>query len=290
MAFTFDTSFVNHYTSNVHMNLAEKSKLMGLFDDEPSKNGEVHFFETYTSIAGVDQLIERGAGVVPEDAIHGRRMAEVLTYNKAMFVYDMDKMRSLIDPTSIYVQDMARAHAVNFDRVCLSALLGTARYGKAGASSASFDTSGHQIAHGSAGLTVAKLNQAIRILEEGYVDVGSEDLYLIINGRGVEDLMAETQVVSFDYMNEKPLAGKSLPMFRGLHVVRSESLPAYTAGSVYRAVVTTRRALKVAKWNPFSASIDKRADIQNQPMQIYTESAFGAVRMEEGLVVDILFQ
>lgn len=75
-----------------------------------------------------------------------------------------------------------------------------------------------------------------------------------------------------------------------LKIIRTERLPAQTAGSVYRAIMVTDKALKVARGMDPVVDISQRKDIADLPYQIYTKQAFGAVRMEEGLVVDILFQ
>lgn len=69
----------------------------------------------------------------------------------------------------------------------------------------------------------------------------------------------------------------------------SEDIPAHTAGSVYRAILTTEDAVKVAMKQDFQVEIDKRPDLSNTH-QLMSTMMLGAVRMEEKRIVDILFQ
>jgi len=288
MSYTMDSIFVNAYNAMLH-HLAEQrgSKLKSLFTEEMAK-GEKHFFDRVGAF-NVSEITTLGGAISQQDGALSRRMATLKAYDASTLIFDIEKMKMLIDPTNDYVVKLMNAHGKNFDAAIISALLGTAATGKDGSGSATFD-SNQQIAHGSVGLTVDKLLNGLRILESNDVDMDSNNVYLLVNARGKEDLLADSKFSSFDYQDVKSLAGKSLPTFRGIKIVHTERLPAHTAGSVYRAILVTDNALKVAKGVDPVINISQRNDIQDLPYQIYTKQAFGAVRMEEGLVVDILFQ
>lgn len=283
-----DSIFVNAYNAMLH-HLAEQrgSKLKSLFTEEMAK-GEKHFFDRVGAF-DVSEITTLGGAISQQDGALSRRMATLKAYDASTLIFDIEKMKMLVDPTNDYVVKLMNAHGKNFDSAIISALLGTAATGKDGSGSATFD-SNQQIAHGSVGLTVDKLLNGLRILESNDVDMDSNNVYLLVNARGKEDLLADSKFSSFDYQDVKSLAGKSLPTFRGIKIVHTERLPAHTAGSVYRAILVTDNALKVAKGVDPVINISQRNDIQDLPYQIYTKQAFGAVRMEEGLVVDILFQ
>lgn len=288
MSYTMDSIFVNAYNAMLH-HLAEQrgSKLKSLFTEEMAK-GEKHFFDRVGAF-DVSEITTLGGAISQQDGALSRRMATLKAYDASTLIFDIEKMKMLVDPTNDYVVKLMNAHGKNFDSAIISALLGTAATGKDGSGSATFD-SNQQIAHGSVGLTVDKLLNGLRILESNDVDMDSNNVYLLVNARGKEDLLADSKFSSFDYQDVKSLAGKSLPTFRGIKIVHTERLPAHTAGSVYRAILVTDNALKVAKGVDPVINISQRNDIQDLPYQIYTKQAFGAVRMEEGLVVDILFQ
>ncbi len=289
MAYTMDTIFVNAYNAMLH-HLAEQrgSKLKGLFMEEQAK-GEKHFFDRVGSFS-VSEILAVNSPILQQDGALSRRMATLHSYDASTLIHDVEKLKMLVDPTNDYVVKMMNAHGKNYDATIINALIGTAATGKDGSGSQAFDTSNQQIAHGSVGLTVDKFLQALRILESNDVDLDANNVYLICNARGREDLLADAKFTSHDYQDVKALAGKSFPSFRGVQIVPSERIPAYTAGSVYRAIMVTDNALKVAKGMDPVVDISQRKDIQDLPFQIYTKQTFGAVRMEESLVVDILFQ
>lgn len=78
-------------------------------------------------------------------------------------------------------------------------------------------------------------------------------------------------------------------MFRGVPVIHTERLPDETSGSVFRGLLTTKDALKVAMAKDMEIKTSERPDL-NFVQQISTYMMYGAVRMEEGRVVDILYQ
>jgi hypothetical protein len=216
-------------------------------------------------------------------------MASLKLFDAAVILdkkFDVNKM--LIDPTSDYIKKLANVHGQNYDVELFSALLGSAATGVAGAGSQAFD-SGQQIAHGGTGFTVAKLDSAIKLMKQNRVDMARDGIYLFINAAAEEDLLADAKITSFDYQNSKVLGGKDLPSYRGLKIVQTEDIPVHTAGSVYRGIMCTADALKVAEAQDFEVVINERADLSNAT-QIMTTMMFGAVRMEEKRVIDILFQ
>ncbi len=289
MTVTINQNYVNKFSSDLYHLINQRgSKLKGLFMEEMA-TGEKHFFDRIGSFS-VSERVSRAAATVLQDAAHSRRMATIKLYDAHVGVdgkLDLNKM--LIDPSSAYVTELANEHGKKFDNVLIEALLGTAATGADGSSTQAFDTSNQQIAHGSTGLTVAKLNQALRIMESNEYDLDSQEFYLIVNARGVEDLMSESTYTSFDYNTAGVLGGKVMAKYRGINIVRSQRLPDSTAGSVYRALLCTADSLKVAIAEDMQVEINKRPDLSNIN-QISATMMYGAVRMDEKAVVDILFQ
>jgi hypothetical protein len=216
-------------------------------------------------------------------------MATVTRYGAPTTLDDVDKLQMLIDPTSEYAKGLADAHGTNFDAVYFNAALGSASTGKDGTGSQTFDTTNQQIAHGSAGLTLAKINQAIRIMQVNEVDIERDDLMLFVGGRGIEDLFGESQFTNFDYRSSKPYETGVMGRIRGIPVIHTEQIPDSTSGSVFRALLMTKNAVKVAMAQDLSVKIDE-VPLMNHALLISTYMMFGAVRMEEKLIVDILYQ
>jgi len=290
MAATIDQSFISQFSDNIHLLLEQQgSKLRKVFPVEMAK-GEKHFFERLGNFTA-SEVVGRLAETNLQDPAHSRRMATVKRYEASTYLDDLDKFKLLIDPTSDYAKKLANAHGKQYDRVVIDAILGTASTGKDGSGSQAFDTSNNQIAHGSAGLTVAKFNQALRILEAAEVDVDVEKLYLLVGARGVEDLLGDTsnQFTSFDFQATKVLADGKLPQFRGVNIVRTQRIPDETSGTTFRALLCTEDVVKIAMAHDMMVKVGERVDL-NFAHQISTYMMYGAVRMEEARVVDILYQ
>ena len=170
MAATINQSFISQFSDNIHLLLEQKgSKLRKVFPVEMAK-GEKHFFERLGNFVA-SEVVGRLADTALQDPAHSRRMATVKRYHASTYLDDIDKFKLLIDPTSDYSLKLANAHGKNYDTVVIDAILGTANTGADGSGTQAFDTSNQQIAHGGTGLTVAKFNQALRILEGNEVDI-----------------------------------------------------------------------------------------------------------------------
>ena len=202
------TAFVNQFSSNV-MLLSQQmgSKLRGSVSEE-SVNGEKAYFDQIGS--GVAQLrTSRHADTPLMDTPHSRRQVSIDTYEYADLVDDADKVRMLIDPTSTYARAAANAIGRAMDDAIITAATGTANTGVSGGTSTSM-LAANQIAHGSAGLTVAKLVSAAKILDNADVD-SSIPRYIVVGPEQVEDLLNNSTVTSSDYNSIKALVqGKYL--------------------------------------------------------------------------------
>lgn len=289
MSYTLDQININAFNAMKHHLASQtKSKLKGLFSEEIVK-GEKVFFDRIGTF-NVNPLGGVGQAISLQDAAMSRRMCTVAPFANATIIGDHEKAKLIVDPTNDITRKIIEAHARNYDDVLFSAMLGTAATGKDGSGSAAFDTTNNQIAHGSAGVTLAKLLQAQKILKKADVDMDNEDVYLIYGPDAEEDILAITNFTSRDFQVDPVLGTKAMPSFRGMKLVFSNRIPEHTAGSVLRVLVCSSRALKVAKYADLSVNVAQRVDIEDQPLQIYTKSSVGAVRMEESLIVDVLYQ
>lgn len=290
MAATISSAFISQFSDNLHSLVEQKgSKARPSVRVEMAK-GEKHFFDRLGSFTA-SEVTSRLETTSLQDPAHSRRMATVRRYAANTYLDDIDALKMLIDPTSDYALKLARAQGRKLDDVIYEAALGTAATGADGSGSQAFDTSNNQIAHGSAGLTVAKIDQALRILEEADVDIDTGDLFLHVGARGIEDLLGDTsnKVTSFDFQGSKVYETGNFPQIRGVNVIRTQSVPDETADTTYRALLMTGEAVRVAMNKDLEVKTAERADL-NHAMQVATYMQYGAVRMEEDLIVDILYQ
>jgi hypothetical protein len=292
MSATINTAFISQFSDNIHTLVREgASKLRSIFPTE-NQPGEKHFFDRIDKLT-VSEVTTRKETTSLQDPAHSRRMATLKRYAAHTYLDDLDKIKLLVDPTSEYAKALADAHGENYDVTVYNQLLGSAATGASGAGSQAFDTSNNQIAHGSAGLTIAKIHQALRILEGNEINIDSTELFMCVGALGVEDMLTDTtngaQLSSFDYQDSKTMASGTLPNFRGVNIVRTQRVPDETADTTYRALLFTRDAMKVAVKDQLEIKTSERADL-NYLMQISAYMNFGGVRMEEKKVVDILYQ
>jgi len=289
MTVTIEQSYINTFSSNI-MNLVEQktAALKGIFGEE-FKTGEKHFFERLGSFTATE-IVSRMQATEMQDPSHSRRMATVKVFGASVgFDILLDKIKLLIDPLSDYAMKLASAHGRVYDSEVIDAIIGNAQTDKTGSTAVALP-SGQKIAHGSAGLTVAKLHSALKNFKKNFIDPNTTDVFLIVGAEGVEDLYTDTSNVltSFDFQAGKPISDGSMPKFRGVNIVSSELIPDITPGSQARALLVTRAAVKVAVSDGLTL---KTAELptNNFNTLISSYSSVGAVRMEEEQVVEIAY-
>ncbi len=204
----------------------------------------------------------------------------------ADLIDDADKVRMLIDPTSSYANAAAYAIGRAMDDAIITAALGTAYTGKSGSTSVSVGAA-QQVGVGSpaAGLTVAKLVEAKKKLDAGDVDP-SIKRYIAVSPEQIEDLLNTTTVTSADFNTVRALVSGSISSFMGFEFITSNRLE--VDGSDYRKVFAwAEDGIKLAVGKDLVTRIEERAD-KNFSTQVFVQANFGATRMEESKVIQIL--
>tara|TARA_R110002012_G_scaffold52547_2_gene134890 strand:- start:5480 stop:6340 length:861 start_codon:yes stop_codon:yes gene_type:complete len=282
MSVNITTSFVEQYSANVQM-LSQQmgSKLRGAVDVESIK-GKNSFFEQIGKVTA--QLRTSRHGSTPQiDTPHSRRSLTTATYEWADLIDDSDKIRMLIDPTSSYAKAAAAAMGRAMDSVIITAALGTAKTGVSGATSTALPST-QKVAHGSAGLTVAKLLSAKKILDENDVDP-SVKRYCVVSPEQVEDLLNTTEVKSSDFNTVKALAQGDINSYLGFDFITSNLLTADATPS-RQVIAFAADGIKLGIGKDITAKISERDD-KSYSTQVYYCMDLGATRMEEEKVVEI---
>ena len=210
-------------------------------------------------------------------------MVTLSDYEYADLIDDADKVRLLVDPTSVYSRAAAAAMGRTMDDVIIAAALGTAKTGKDGGTSTALP-SGQKIAHGSAGLTLAKLLSAKEILDANSVDP-SIPRYIVVSPKQISDLLNNTTVTSSDFNTVKALAQGELSTFVGFNFITSNRLTT-DSNSDRQVIAFASDGIKLAMGKEPQARIDERAD-KSYSTQVYYCQSIGATRMEEEKVVEI---
>ena len=282
MSTQITTAFVNQFSANVQMLSQQMGSLLRNAVDVESVNGEKAFFDQVGSAAAVKKT-SRHADTPLIETPHTRRMVTMADYEYADLIDDQDRVRLLIDPTSTYGRAAAAAMGRAMDDEIIAAALGTALTGKDGSTSTTLPA-GQKIAHGSAGLTIAKLVSAKELLDAASVDP-SIPRHIIVSPKQVSDLLNNTTVTSSDFNTVKALAQGEINTFVGFNFIVSNRLTT-DSNSDRQVIAFASDGIKLAMGKEPSAKIDERAD-KSYATQVYYCQTIGATRMEEEKVCEL---
>ena len=282
MSTQITTAFVNQFSSNVSMLSQQMGSLLRPAVDVESVVGEKAFFDQVGEAAAVART-SRHQDTPLVTTPHSRRQVSLTTFEWADLVDDADKVRMLIDPTSSYARAAAAGIGRAMDDTIIDALGGDAKTGKDGSTTTSFP-SGQKIAVGGAGLTIAKLVSAKKLLDANSVDP-SIKRFIVVSPEQIEDLLNSTTVTSSDFNTVKALVQGDINTFVGFEFIVSNRLK--VDGSSNRLCYAfAQDGMKLAIGKDVMARIEERAD-KSFSTQIYYCSTFGSTRMEENKVVEI---
>jgi len=282
MSTQITTAFSQQFSANVQLLSQQTGSILRAAVSEESVTGEKAFFDQVGSAAAVKRTSRHGDTPVV-DTPHSRRMVTMDSYEWADLIDDVDKVKMLIDPTSTYARAAAAAMGRAMDDAIIAAATGTAKTGKSGATSTTM-LSGHQIASGSADLTLAKLIQAKKILDLASVDP-SIPRHIAVGPDQIEALLNNTTVTSSDFNTVKALVQGEINSFMGFTFHVTTRLA--KSGNDRTCFAWAEDGIKMAVGKDVQSRIDERAD-KSYSTQVYYCATFGATRMEEEKVVSIV--
>jgi len=257
-----------------------------------TQNAEFDYFDRIGE-ATANAITTRHADTPLDDIDHTRRRNQIQGYNNALLFDNQDKLKMLIDPTQGYAQAQAWALGRKMDSEIIRAASGTAYTGKTGSSTQAFDTTNQRVAvnyvesgaAANSGLTIGKLRQARYILESNEVLETGEQPVFVCTAKQMQDLLRTTEITSVDYNSVKALVNGHVDTFLGFRFVRTELLTASSGTRTCLAYVPSGILLGVAE--DVKVRISERSD-KNYSIQVYSEATFGATRMWEEAVVEVL--
>jgi hypothetical protein len=279
MSTNITTAFVQQYSANIQMLSQQMGSLLRDKVRLESVVGKNAFFDQVGSVTAVEKT-SRHSDTPQIDTPHARRRVSLADYEFADLIDQQDKVRLLIDPTSSYAHAAAMAMGRAMDDVIISAALGTAFTGETGSTSTA---NANSIAHGSTGLTIAKLRSAKETLDLGSVDP-SIPRFIIVSPKQITDLLGTTEVTSSDFNTVKALANGEINSFLGFNFIVSNRLS--LSGSTRSCIAYAQDGIALAVGKDVQARIDERAD-KSYATQVYYCMSIGATRMEEAKVVEV---
>ncbi len=290
MSFQVNVAFVQQYKTNVELLLQQRgSKLRRAMMEDSYLGKAAKAVEQLGPVAGQKKTTRHGDTPLISTP-HDARWVFPSDYEWADLIDDQDKLRMLIDPTSAYAINGAMALGRNMDDEIIPAFFGTAKTGEDGTINTAFP--GGQIvaatvgAGSSTGMNIAKLRAAKKLLMAAEVDLDIETLHCAISAEQHDDLLSETQAISLDFNTKPVLVEGKITAFMGFNFIHSEKLQS-NAGPIRRCPAWAKSGMHFGVWNDITTKIAERAD-KSHAMQVYVKGTFGATRIEEKKIVEIL--
>ena len=281
MSTQITTAFSQQFSANVQLLSQQTGSILRGGVSEEAVTGEKAFFDQVGAAAAVKRT-SRHQDTPMVETPHSRRMVTMDSYEWADLIDAADKVRMLIDPTSTYARAAAAAMGRAMDDAIIEAATGTAKTGKSGGTSTTM-LAAHQIANGSADLTLAKLIEAKKTLDLASVDP-SIPRHIAVGPDQIEALLNSTTVTSSDFNTIKALVQGEINTFLGFQFHVSTRLA--KSGNIRTCFAWAEDGIKLAVGKDVMSRIDERSD-KSYSTQVYYCATFGATRMEEEKVVQI---
>lgn len=272
--------WIKTYSDNVRLVAQQKESRIRPYVHEEEMEGEVHFMDSY-GMAEMVPLQSRLQSTPHTPIPHERRMVGANPYVFNEFVDPADIRRILTDPSRRYTQVAAAGASRQIDDILIAAFEAAVYIGKEGAGgTAVFDT-GNVVAAATAGLTVAKLNTAARILDENEVE--DEDRTIVVTPKGLESLRNEEKATSADYNTVRALVDGVIDTFLGFKFVKCNRPDLRPSTTSHYAYFFHKQGMGLAVAQEPTARVDQRPDL-NYATQVWLGLDMGAVRLEEARV------
>ncbi len=302
MSLEIPIAFVDQFKANILMLSQQKPSLLRGICRPESITGDTMYVERI----GPKDAIPRGArhGETPvSDAAHTRRKLSMADYVVPADLIDTDdRLKMLIDPQSVYVQNQVFSLNRAIDDVIITAIFGAAYGGHAGATTINMHDAGECRLVESSGvictagsdfsdttetaLTIAKLLTCKQLLDDANID-DARQRYFITNPYNLNQLLNTTEVKSSDYNTVKALAQGQIDTFMGFKFLKTTRLPVDdTDTGATKCAAVCQDAIVLAVAEEPQVNVDRRPDLMNST-QVFSTLSIGATRVEGPAIVGI---
>ena len=305
MSSQIPVAFVDQFKANILVLSQQKPAKLRMVCRPESITGDTMYVERI----GPKDAQLRGArhGATPiSDADHSRRKLSMADYVVPADLIDKpDKLKLLIDPQGVYVQNQTFSLNRQIDDVIIAAIFGAAYSGHTGATTVNnydvgecrlVESDGSIAAAGSdwsntteTPLTIAKLLTCKQLLDDAEIDEDRQR-YFLCNPYNLNQLLNTTEVKNADYNTVKALAQGYIDTFMGFKFLKSTRLPVDdTDTGATKCAAFASNAIVLAVAEEPSVSISVRNDLLDS-IQVFSTLSIGATRVEGPAIVPILLK
>lgn len=299
---------VQQYTANVYHLSQQKGSRIGPVVRSEVFKGKSEFFDRL-GLAAAQKKQGRNTPTPNLDIAHSRRMVTTSMYEWATLVDRKDKLQNIHDPENQYSVSARNALGRSMDDVLIAGALGNAQTLEDGSGSQALGNA-QKVAAVQGGsisrMNIAALKKAKLLMDQAEAE---GPRYFVHTAAMLDAMLDQTQVTSSDYNTVKALVRGELDTYLGFKFIHSERLPLssvyssgltfdptsglYSAGQLalggteVSGIAFIGDGLLLGKNEEAIGRIDERPDM-SYSHQVYCSMDFGAVRMEEVKVVEII--
>lgn len=233
----------------------------------------------------LDADTTRHGDTIWSNIVHNTPIATMTDFFKAYPVDRADEPKLLANPAGSYMQQLMRSKNRRIDKIIYDAARGTQTFKDASTEAL---PSGQKIAHGSAGMTKAKLTSTKELFRANECDEhNDEELFIAYDSNMLKDILDDTTLTSADYMAVKMLQNGDISgNWMGFKWIPYEKL--YFASSTYYTIAWCKSGIQLGT-GFVEGDVSRRNDKKNT-LQVSMAASFGALRTQAEKVVEIAFQ
>jgi hypothetical protein len=300
-SFQITENFVNQFEANFYVLAQQMAARFESYVDVVS--GIIGQSKSAERVGKTDayDIQSRHADTKYVETPHSRRWIDLQDKGWADLVDELDEIKLLANPVSVYPKLAMAALNRAKDDVIYAAGRGSARTNTGTVAL----PAGQKIAEGGTGLTLAKLLSTKELLDAAeieddaaYDSIGQSETnrdgsgnaaitprrIIACSSKQLTNLYGTTEIKSVDYNNVKALAQGAIDTFLGFKFIRSERLA--KSGTSRFVLAWSKKVIRLGIGKDIITSIDKLPS-KNMSVQVYARMSVGAVRVEDEGVVEI---
>lgn len=300
-----DTAHVDAYRADLKIKFQQMSSRLRPYCQVETLSAEDTFMDRIGAVDPVE-LTTRHADTPYLETPHDRRKINFRTFVWADLIDKVDKLQMLADPTSPYSTNAIAGLQRRMDDVVIEAALGTAYTGKDGTTAVSSgwntvavdyvesQNAANVVSATNSNLTVGKLRRTRQYLEEseaiaGDNGMGERELVMAVASSQLMSLLADAKATSQDYNEVRALVNGEIKSYMGFKFIRTQRLKTVAGQPKQRRCVAfvagSAIALGLAE-EPF-VRVSELPN-KNYSTQVYVRGSYGATRMWEEQVVEVI--
>ena len=284
----------NHYTisfsSNISLKLQQMGSMLRGTVTEGSYEGKAASPVSQYAQVSMNRVSSRFAPMQRVDATTDRRWVTPTDFDLPQLIDKFDKLKTLLDPESSYVQNAVFAAGREIDIAILQATNAAAATGEQGAGSTAYNTNNTvtvSIGETNSRLNVPKLLALKEKMRSQFVDFDRDEVYIPLTAKDESSLLSQIQIVNKDFNGtEKAVLQEGrIRSFLGFQFVYCEQAEATMAATnKVNVPAWAKSGMHLGIWNDITSDISRRNDLQGLPWQAYVYLSCGATRLEENKV------